>query len=43
MEITSMAKMMKAAVVRTFGKPLTIEEVPIPTPKRATITCHRTA
>jgi propanol-preferring alcohol dehydrogenase len=27
-----MAKMMKAAVVRQFGKPLTIEEVPIPTP-----------
>jgi propanol-preferring alcohol dehydrogenase len=48
MEITSMAKMMKAAVVRTFGKPLTIEEVPIPTPKRgevlvkviATGVCH---
>jgi propanol-preferring alcohol dehydrogenase len=27
-----MAKTMKAAVVRQFGKPLTIEEVPIPTP-----------
>lgn len=27
-----MAKTMKAAVVRAFGKPLTIEEVPIPTP-----------
>jgi propanol-preferring alcohol dehydrogenase len=27
-----MAKMMKAAVVRAFGKPLMIEEVPIPTP-----------
>ena len=27
-----MAKMMTAAVVRQFGKPLTIEEVPIPTP-----------
>jgi len=27
-----MAKSMKAAVVREFGKPLTIEEVPIPTP-----------
>src|SRR5580658_4605658 len=27
-----MSKMMKAAVVRQFGKPLTIEEVPIPTP-----------
>jgi alcohol dehydrogenase, propanol-preferring len=48
MEVTSMAKMMKAAVVRTFGKPLTIEEVPIPTPKRgevlvkliATGVCH---
>ncbi len=26
-----MAKMMKAAVVRTFGEPLTTEEVPIPT------------
>jgi propanol-preferring alcohol dehydrogenase len=39
---------MKAAVVRTFGKPLTIEQVPIPTPKagevlvkiRATGVCH---
>src|SRR5262245_57885790 len=48
MEITTMAKMMKAAVVRTFGKPLTIEEVPIPTPRRgevlvkviATGVCH---
>jgi alcohol dehydrogenase, propanol-preferring len=48
MEITSMAKMMKAAVVRTFRKPLTIEEVPIPTPKQgevlvkviATGVCH---
>jgi propanol-preferring alcohol dehydrogenase len=27
-----MAKTMKAAVVRAFGRPLTIEEVPIPTP-----------
>jgi propanol-preferring alcohol dehydrogenase len=27
-----MAKTMKAAVVRSFGKPLAIEEVPIPTP-----------
>jgi propanol-preferring alcohol dehydrogenase len=27
-----MARMMKAAVVRAFGKPLQIEEVPIPTP-----------
>jgi propanol-preferring alcohol dehydrogenase len=27
-----MAKTMKAAVVRAFGKPLTIEDVPIPTP-----------
>jgi alcohol dehydrogenase, propanol-preferring len=27
------AKTMKAAVVRSFGKPLTIEEVPIPEPK----------
>jgi len=27
-----MAKMMKAAIVHAFGKPLTIEEVPIPTP-----------
>jgi propanol-preferring alcohol dehydrogenase len=27
-----MPKTMKAAVVRTFGKPLTIEEVPVPTP-----------
>jgi alcohol dehydrogenase, propanol-preferring len=47
MEIT-MAKMMKAAVVRTFGKTLTLEEVPIPTPKQgevlvkviATGVCH---
>jgi propanol-preferring alcohol dehydrogenase len=28
-----MAKMMKAAVVHEFGKPLQIEEVPVPTPK----------
>ncbi len=27
-----MAKMMRAAVVHAFGKPLTIEEAPIPTP-----------
>ncbi len=27
-----MAKLMKAAVVRAFGKPLKIEEVPIPAP-----------
>lgn len=27
-----MSKTMKAAVVREFGKPLTIEEVPVPTP-----------
>lgn len=27
-----MAKMMRAAVVRAFGKPLTIEDVPVPTP-----------
>ncbi len=27
-----MAKTMRAAVVHTFGQPLTIEEVPIPTP-----------
>ncbi|MBO1736765.1 zinc-dependent alcohol dehydrogenase, partial [Barnesiella sp. GGCC_0306] len=27
-----MAKTMKAAVVRAFGKPLTIEEVPVPEP-----------
>jgi alcohol dehydrogenase, propanol-preferring len=27
-----MAKTMKAAVVRSFGKPLAIEEVPVPTP-----------
>jgi alcohol dehydrogenase, propanol-preferring len=26
-----MAKIMKASVVHEFGKPLTIEEVPIPT------------
>ena len=26
-------KSMKAAVVRAFGKPLTIEELPIPEPK----------
>ena len=43
-----MAKTMKAAVVREFGKPLTIEEVPVPTPGvgevlvkiRATGVCH---
>src|SRR5271157_6126438 len=27
-----MAKMMKAAVVHEFGKPLVIEDVPVPTP-----------
>ena len=27
-----MTKTMKAAVVREFGKPLVIEEVPVPTP-----------
>ena len=27
-----MTKTMQAAVVRAFGKPLAIEEVPIPTP-----------
>jgi len=27
-----MAKMMKAAVVRAFGKPLVIEDAPVPTP-----------
>jgi alcohol dehydrogenase, propanol-preferring len=27
-----MPKLMKAAVVRSFGEPLTIEEVAIPTP-----------
>ena len=32
-----MAKTMKAAVVRAFGKPLTIEEVPIPTPDRGEV------
>jgi len=32
-----MPKMMKAAVVHQFGKPLTIEEVPIPTPKSGEI------
>jgi alcohol dehydrogenase, propanol-preferring len=43
-----MAKTMKAAVVREFGKPLKIEEVPVPTPGagevlvriRATGVCH---
>jgi alcohol dehydrogenase, propanol-preferring len=28
-----MAKTMRAAVVREFGKPLTIEEVPVPEPR----------
>jgi propanol-preferring alcohol dehydrogenase len=28
-----MAKMMRAGVVHAFGKPLTIEEIPIPTPR----------
>ena len=28
-----MAKMMRAAIVRAFGKPLTIEETPIPLQK----------
>jgi alcohol dehydrogenase, propanol-preferring len=27
-----MQKTMKAAVVRAFGKPLTIEEIPVPAP-----------
>src|SRR5277367_6414736 len=31
-ESFAMPKLMKAAVVRSFGKPLTIEEVAIPTP-----------
>jgi propanol-preferring alcohol dehydrogenase len=36
-----MAKTMQAAVVRAFGKPLTIEEVPIPTPGIAAAgVCH---
>ena len=43
-----MTKTMKAAVVRQFGKPLTIEQVPIPTPGpgevlvkiKATGVCH---
>ena len=29
-----MSKTMKAAVVHEFGKPLKIEEVPVPTPNR---------
>jgi propanol-preferring alcohol dehydrogenase len=45
---STVAKTMKAAVVRSLGKPLTIEEVPIPTPGRgevlvrilATGVCH---
>jgi Zn-dependent alcohol dehydrogenase len=28
-----MARTMKAAVVHEFGKPLTIDEVPVPTPE----------
>lgn len=32
-----MAEMMRAAVVREFGKPLTIEEVPIPEPGRGEV------
>ena len=32
-----MAKTVKAAVVREFGKPLTIEEVPIPQPRAGQI------
>lgn len=32
-----MPKTMKAAVVRAFGQPLTIEEVPVPTPKRGEV------
>src|SRR5258708_12468238 len=32
MEFSKMAKMMKAAVVRQFGKPLVIEDVPVPVP-----------
>ena len=33
----TMAKTMKAAVVHAFGKPLKIEEVPIPTPGRGEV------
>ncbi len=32
-----MGKTMKAAVVREFGKPLTIEDMPIPQPKAGQI------
>jgi alcohol dehydrogenase, propanol-preferring len=37
MEARAMAQMMKAAVVHEFGKPLTIEEVPVPTPGRGEV------
>ena len=36
-EARVMAQMMKAAVVHEFGKPLKIEEVPIPTPRRGEV------
>ena len=32
-----MAQMMNVAVVHEFGKPLKIEEVPIPTPRRGEV------
>ena len=32
-----MAKTMKVAVVRAFGEPLTIDEVPVPTPARGEV------
>jgi propanol-preferring alcohol dehydrogenase len=37
MEARVMAQMMKAAVVHEFGKPLKIEEIPIPTPGRGEV------
>ena len=36
-----MAKTMKAAVVREFGKPLVIEEAPIPAPSRSALHLRR--
>lgn len=36
-----MARTMKAGVVHAFGKPLTIEEVPIPTPGPGEVLINR--
>ena len=37
-----MAKTMKAAVVHAFGKPLTIDEAPLPTPRNGEVCAPKT-